>query len=88
MKQAPRNRRYAHFTTRTKNDQLSVDGAKLDGNVKADAPYNMERSVWQARWPVLSSSGELLLELHLLPILLYGTSAFKLPSSFAPSMLN
>ena len=69
------NRRYAHFITRTENDQLSVDGAKLNGNLT-------ERSVWQARWPVLSSSGELLLEPHLLPILLYGTSAF------APSTLN
>ena len=96
------NRRYAHSITRTKNDQLSVDGAKLDGNLKAEVPYKSmgskcgssnnspleaislaihffctERSVWQARWPVLSSSGELLLEPHLLPILLYGTSAFK-----------
>ena len=26
------NRRYAHSITRTKNDQLSVDGAKLDGS--------------------------------------------------------
>ena len=50
--------------------------------------FPCERSVWQARWPALSSSGELLLEPHLLPILLYGTSAFKLPLSFAPSTLN
>ena len=88
------NRRYAHSITRTKNDQLSVGGAKLDGNLKAEVPYKSmgskctERSVWQAKWPVLSSSGELLLEPHLLPILLYGTSTFKLPSSFAPSTLN
>ena len=34
-----RNRRYAHSITRTKNDQLSVDGAKLDGNLKAEVPY-------------------------------------------------
>ena len=34
-----RNRRYVHFITRTKNDQLSVDGAKLDGNLKAEVPY-------------------------------------------------
>ena len=33
------NRRYAHFITRTKNDQLSVDGAKLDGNLKAEVLY-------------------------------------------------
>ena len=107
-----RNRRYAHFITRTKNDQFSVDGAKLNGNLKAEVPYksmgskcgssnnsplelraghlacHCKRSVWQARWPALSSSGELLLEPHLLPILLYGTSAFKLPLSFAPSTLN
>jgi len=40
------------------------------------------------RWPTLISCGELLLELHFLPILLYGTSRFKLPLTFASSSLN
>ena len=33
------NRRYAHFITRTKNDQLSVDDAKLDSDLQPEVPY-------------------------------------------------
>jgi len=47
--------------------------------------FSMDTSVWQERRPVLSSSGELLLKPHSLPILLHGTSAFHSPSSFVPS---
>ena len=34
-----------HTITRTKNDQLSVDGAKLDGNLKAEVPYKSMGSI-------------------------------------------
>ena len=38
------NRQYAHFITRAKNYQLSVDGTTLDGDLKVEVTYKSMES--------------------------------------------